>query len=198
MQRILLVLNIILLVAVLYLFVDKFNGPANDTAPDSAEGLESSSSPLKIAYVNVDTLLNNYTLFKDKQKAISAREQEEDAKLRSRGKSLEREIMALQQKAGAGTMTPKDLQLEEGRLAKKQQEFLADQERISRQLMEETTRINDELQAEIVKVIQGLKSTGAYDYVLSYGAGSPVLAVNEGLNITDLVLAKLNEQAPVQ
>jgi Skp family chaperone for outer membrane proteins len=47
-------------------------------------------------------------------------------------------------------------------------------------------------------VIQGLKSTGAYDYVLSYGAGSPVLAVNEGLNITDLVLAKLNEQAPVQ
>ena len=64
--------------------------------------------------------------------------------------------------------------------------------------MEETTRINDELQAEIVKAIQGLKATGEYDFVLSYGAGSPVLAVNDKLNITDLVLAKLNEGAPVQ
>lgn len=198
MQRILLVLNIILLAAVLYLFVDKFSGPSNDSAAPSGEVMPNSSGPLKIAYVNVDTLLNNYTLFLEKQKAISAREQEEDAKLRSRGKSLEREIMALQQKAGAGTMTPKDLQLEEGRLAKKQQEFLADQERISRQLMEETTRINDELQAEIVKAIQGLKATGEYDFVLSYGAGSPVLAVNDKLNITDLVLTKLNEGAPVQ
>ena len=158
----------------------------------------SDAASLQIVYVNVDTLINNYDLFKAKQKSITAREQQEDAKLRSRGKSLEREIMALQQKAGAGTMTPKDLQMEEERLARKQQEFLADQERISRQLMEESTKINDELQVQIVRVIQDLKLSGQYDYVLSYGAGSPVLAVNDSFDITALALAKLNELAPEQ
>lgn len=198
MQRILLVVNIILLAAVAYLFIDKFSKNSGSADSATEEGIIGDATSLKIVYVNVDTLLNNYDLFKAKQKSITAREQEEDARLRSRGKSLEREIMALQQKAGAGTMTPKDLQLEEERLARKQQEFLADQERISRQLMEESTKINDELQVQIVKVIQDLKLSGQYDYVLSYGAGSPVLAVNDSFDITALALAKLNELVPEQ
>lgn len=193
MQRILLVLNLVLFLAVAYLLVDKFTakGGGEDTLVEGmAEGIEGQG--LLIAYVNVDTLLNNFNRFQDKQKTLSAREQEEDAKLRNRGRALEREIMALQQKASTGTMTPKDLQLEEERLMRKQQEFLADQERITRELMSETTRINDELQGEIVRVIREFQENSKYDYVLSYGTGSPVLAVNDRLDITAQVLKKLN------
>lgn len=192
----LLVLNLLLLVAVGYLLMDKFSGnSARPETPDEQIVTPNSGKGAHIVYVNVDTLLNNYELFKARQKSISEREQQEDARLRTRGKSLEREIMALQEKAAGGTMTPKDLKLEEERLMRKQQEFLADQERITKQLMEESTRINDELQAEIVRVIRSLKTDKEYDFVLSYGIGSPVLAVNDKLDITAVVLRELNKQA---
>lgn len=192
----LLVLNLLLLVAVGYLLMDKFSGSsAKPETPVEQIGKSTSGVGTHIVYVNVDTLLNNYELFKARQKSISEREQQEDARLRTRGKSLEREIMALQEKAAGGTMTPKDLKLEEERLMRKQQEFLSDQERITKQLMEESTRINDELQSEIVRVIRSLKADEEYDFVLSYGIGSPVLAVNDKLDITAVVLRELNKQA---
>jgi len=193
-QRILIILNVVLLAAVAWLFIDRYTGKGNSGAPAvSASG--SSEASGGTVYVNIDTLLNNYSAFQDRQKEITAREKEEDEKLRGRGKALEREIMALQQKAQAGTMTPKDLQREEERLARKQQEFLADQESITRRLMEESSRINDELQKEIIHVIKELKTDGSYHLVFSYGTGSPLLAADEKLDITQAVLQKLNEKA---
>lgn len=194
LQKALLILNIILLAAVVYLFADRSSSNKGDDAKaDTSE--EAASGPLSVAYVNIDTLLNNYTIFKSKQEELSAREQQEDGKLRSRGKALEREIMALQEKAQMGTMTPKDLQNEEQRLMAKQQSFMEDQERISRELLAETTRINDELQGKIVATIKDFKEENGYDIVLSYGSGSPVLAIDESLDITQLVLSRLNQMA---
>lgn len=194
LQKALLILNIILLAAVVYLFADRASSKkGNDAKADTSE--EAATGPLSVAYVNIDTLLNNYIIFKSKQEELSAREQQEDGKLRSRGKALEREIMALQEKAQMGTMTPKDLQNEEQRLMVKQQSFMEDQERISRELLAETTRINDELQGKIVSTIKVFKEENGYDIVLSYGSGSPVLAIDESLDITKLVLSRLNQMA---
>lgn len=193
-QRFLIILNVVLLAAVAWLFVDRYAGKGKSDAP-AAKPSEAAAGSSQTVYVNIDTLLNNYSAFQDRQKEITAREKEEDEKLRNRGKALEREIMALQQKAQAGTMTPKDLQREEERLARKQQEFLADQESITRRLMEESSRINDALQKEIIQVIQELKADGNYQLVFSYGTGSPLLAADEKLDITQAVLQKLNEQA---
>jgi outer membrane protein len=195
MQKALLVLNGLLLIAVVYLLADKFAG-GGSSAPEqaSSEREVSDQAGVTIAYVNVDTLLNNFDLFRERQKGLTAKEQEEDARLRTRGKALEREIMALQEKAAGGTMTPRDLQAEEERLMRKQQEFMADQENISRKLMEESVRINNELQGMIVTAIRDFKGSSNYDYVISYGEGSPVLAVNEEHDITRIILNKLNQQ----
>lgn len=198
MQRVLLALNILLLLAVAYLFVDKFSGKGSQGASAGDEPAvreRTDHDGLQVAYVNVDSMLNNFEAFRDKQKVLTAREQEEDARLRTRGKALEREIMALQEKAATGTMTPKDLKLEEERLMRKQQEFLADQERISRDLLAESGRVNDELQAQIVRIIKEVKDEKGYDLVLSYGVGSPVLAIDSTMDITPLILSRLNAGA---
>lgn len=192
MNRILLGLNILLILAVGYLFMDKFSGSpkAEQIEPREASSPEKS---LSIAYVNTDTLLNNYDLFIQKQKAISEREKNADSKLKAQARSLEREIMMLNEKASKGTMTPKDLQAEEQRLTIKQQQLMADQEKITKELMEESGRINDELQSAITSTLRVIQAQYAYDYVLSYGSGSPVLAVNDSLDITREVLSRLNQ-----
>ncbi len=191
MNRILLGLNIILLFAVGYLFLDKFSSPGNEQA-DGPTALPV-DNVLNIVYVNTDSLLNQYTLFRDQQKAISAREESADAKLKGQARSLEREIMMLNEKASKGTMTPKDLQAEEQRLTMKQQQLMADQESITKELMAQSSRINDELQKEITSTLRVIQAQYNYDYVLSYGGGSPVLAVNDSFDITKEVLTRLNK-----
>ena len=191
MNRILLGLNILLLLAVGYLYVDKYSAPTEEhQTPADTSSLATS---LSIAYVNTDTLLNNYDLFIQKQKAISEREKNADSKLKAQARSLEREIMMLNEKASKGTMTPKDLQAEEQRLTIKQQQLMADQEKITKELMEESGKINDELQSEITSTLRLIQAQYAYDFVLSYGGGSPVLAVNDSLDITQEVLTRLNQ-----
>ncbi|MCF8236949.1 MAG: OmpH family outer membrane protein [Saprospiraceae bacterium] len=190
MNRVLLGLNILLLLAVGYLFLDKFSTsePKNDeTSLDLPV-----DQVLNIVYVNTDTLLNEYTLFNEQQKAISTREKTADAKLKAQARALEREIMMLNEKASKGTMTPKDLQAEEQRLTLKQQQLMADQENITKELMTESSRINDELQKEISSALRVIQAQYNYDYVLSYGSGSPVLAVNDSFDITREVIQRLN------
>lgn len=190
MNRVLLGLNILLVLAVGYLFLDKFS------ASGDAQSNEPTTLPVEkvrnIVYVNTDTLLDQYTLFRDQQKAITAREESADAKLKGQARSLEREIMMLNEKASKGTMTPKDLQAEEQRLTIKQQQLMADQEAITKELMAESSRINDALQQEITSTLRVIQAQYNYDYVLSYGGGSPVLAVNDSFDITREVITRLN------
>ena len=192
MQRLSLILNLLLLAAVIYLFVDRFSQSSPSEVPTTTAEDATSPAPLRIAYVDADSLLNNYALFKQKQEAMAAREKREDEKLRAKGRALEREIRALQEKASTGTMTPKDLASEEERLTRQQQELMADQERITRELMEESNSINETLQKDISNALRSLKADLGYDYVLSYGVGSPVLAVNDSFDVTNQVLRILN------
>lgn len=191
MNRILLGLNILLLLAVGYLFLEKFSSSETSTSTDSVS--LPVDNALNIVYVNTDTLLNQYTLFRDQQKAISAREESADAKLKAQARALEREIMMLNEKASKGTMTPKDLQAEEQRLSLKQQQLMSDQEAITKELMAESSRINDALQQEITSTLRVIQAQYNYDYVLSYGGGSPVLAVNDSFDITNEVINRLNK-----
>lgn len=190
MNRVLLGLNILLLIAVGYLFLDKFS--VSDDAQTDGPATFPVDNVLNIVYVNTDSLLNQYTLFKDQQKAITAREESADAKLKGQARSLEREIMMLNEKASKGTMTPKDLQAEEQRLTIKQQQLMSDQEAITKELMAESSRINDALQQEITSTLRVIQAQYNYDYVLSYGGGSPVLAVNDSFDITKEVITRLN------
>lgn len=190
MNKILLGLNILLVVAVAYLLADKWTAKPDMNAPANPVTTEQG---LHIVYVNADTLLNQYGLFQEKQKAISERGKTADASLKAQARALEREIMMLNEKASKGTMTPKDLQAEEQRLTAKQQQLMADQDRISKELMEESSKINDELQSEIQGVLRIIQAQYGYDFVLSYGSGSPVLAVNDSLEITQDVLDRLNK-----
>jgi outer membrane protein len=191
MNRVLLGLNILLLLAVGYLFLDKFS--TSEPKSDETSLDLPVDQVLNIVYVNTDTLLNEYTLFNEQQKAISTREKTADAKLKAQARALEREIMMLNEKASKGTMTPKDLQAEEQRLTLKQQQLMADQENITKELMTESSRINDELQKEISSTLRVIQAQYNYDYVLSYGSGSPVLAVNDSFDITREVIQRLNK-----
>ena len=206
MKNLPLILNGILLLAVAYLFADKFSAEATPE-PTTIETTETAAVP-KIVYVNADTLLTKYSKFQAVKTEMEAREKKEDGALKSRGRSLERDVKALQQDMAAldaeaqqGNMSRIDYEAKaqklverQQKLAAREQKLMGDQQRIAGEIMAEGQKINDELQGEIQAKLKNLKDQMGYEYILSYGAGSNVLVADEAFDITDKVLMILNAE----
>ncbi|MEY4108543.1 MAG: hypothetical protein RL181_2885 [Bacteroidota bacterium] len=184
-----LILNAILIVAVAYLMMGQFKAggnPAESGKPAQAAGT------VKIAFVNSDTLLEKYGSYQEKVKALERKSQDAEAALQASGRSLEREFLQAQQKVQQGLLTPNQVQQEEQRLTQKQQGLVAQQERMGKQLLEERQKLLGDLEKEVKGILKALREEKGYDYILNYGPGTGVLMANDQLDITDLVLERLN------
>ena len=191
MKNLSLALNVILLLAVAFLFWREFS-PAQPEAPVEEVVETPEAMPLKIAYVNADSLLENYDAFKAKRDELQKKQVDADNSLKARGRSLEREFMAVQERVQKGELTQKQIQDEEQRLGQKQQNLMAEQERVTKQLLDEGAKIQEELQDELISHLKDLKSKMGYDFILSYQPGGQILLANDSLDITKQVLQLLN------
>jgi outer membrane protein len=187
-----LILNGILIVAVAYLMVNQFKS-VGDKAPSGKPVPDAGA--VKIAFVNSDTLLEKYGSYQDKVKTLEKKSQDAEAALQASGRSLEREFLQAQQKVQQGLLTPNQVQQEEQRLTQKQQGLVAQQERMGKQLLEERQKLLGDLEKEVKDILKALREEKGYDYILNYGPGTGVLMVNDQLDITDLVLERLNSAA---
>jgi outer membrane protein len=192
MKNLSLILNAVLLIAVGFLMVQHFSG--SKKAGSSDEQSAPKDAPLNVVYVNADTLLTKYEYMNQKQEELSKREQEADTQLKSRGRALEKEFLAAQDKIQKGLLAPNQIAAEEQRLAQKQQTLMAEQERITRELMSEGQKIQEELNKAIKDLLAEIQKEKGYDYILSYGPGTGILMVNEKLDITPMVLERLNKK----
>ena len=187
-----LVLNGILLIAVAYLLSQHLSSgkvkaeetPAADTA---------AASP-NIVYVNADTLVEQYEYFRQQKEALDKRQAEASQRLNQRMATLENEFRGVQQKIQQGLLTPNQIADEEQRLGRKQQELVAEQEKLSKELMAETQRIQLELEDELRQSLDQMRERRGYDYILQYGQGSSVLLAADSLDITAEVLEILNQK----
>lgn len=200
-QQISLILNVVLLLAVGYLLIAHFKTPktSSPASPANTTSQEASTDPAgapAIVFVNADTLLEKYEGFKKRKDALSKKEKDADASLKARGRALEKEFMDAQQKVQQGFMTPKEVAQLEQTLSQKQQKLMEDQERMTKALVDETTKIQEELQKEVKDILSDLRKEKGYDYILNYAPGSGVLMVNDALDITAEVLERLNQKKP--
>lgn len=89
-------------------------------------------------------------------------------------------------------MTPNQVAQEEQRLMGKQQKLMEDQERMTKEFMAESDALNKQFEDRIKGVLKSVREEMGYDYILSYGPGTGVLMVNDSLDVTGMVLEKLN------
>lgn len=191
MKNITSVLTWILLVAVGYLFFAHFSNSASGPKKETAEVNAKDETP-KIVYVNGDSLLKKYTAFQDELNALDARSKSMESTLTSRGRALQQEMISAEQKAQSGQMAPAQIQKEQQRLMQKQQNLVAQQENMSKQLLDERQKLQENLEKRVKELLTAVRKEKGYDYILNYGPGTGVLMVNDSLDITKMVLEKLN------
>ena len=191
--------KMILLVATAFVFSNCNNKPATADAPKTATtetAIAAGMAAAKIAFVNIDSLQEKYTYFKQKAAEFEQKQKSLSASLESKAQAFQSEYAALQQKAQGGTVPPAQLQQEGERMQQKQQSLVAERDRKGKELMDETQKFNEGLMKKIHEVLATIQKEKGYDYVIrhSQGSGSAFLYVNEKLDITNDVLTILNAE----
>lgn len=193
MKNLSLILNIVLLLAVAYLYIDRFSGSGGDQPTEMAvEGDD--QKPLTIMYLNIDSLHEKSESFQKKKAEVEEAQAAAEASLRSKMKAFQGEVIAYQKKLQSGTMTPKSAQDEETRLARKEQALAEEQERVGSALLKDLDEFNVAFNSEVRTYLDSLKKANGYDYILVAGAGSQVLTANENMDLTNDVLEMLNKK----
>lgn len=177
--------RLILFSGILFLFIacEKKDSPAQNHE----------SAGLRIAYVNGDSILLNFSEFREESEAMEEKQRKAEEELQKKGAALEREFLSYQQQAQQGTLTGKEMQAREKYLAGRQEALLAERDAAARAIMEETAEINERLQKVLQDRLQEIKDKEGYDFILSYIAGGPILVADEKYDITEQVLRELNK-----
>jgi outer membrane protein len=148
-----------------------------------------------IVYVNSDSILEKFEFFKSQKRILEKKTIDIDTNLKAKGRKLQEQIMALQEKAQKGNTPPAQLQAEEQNLTMQQQTLMAEQDQKTKQISEEGEKLNEQLQKRVKAAIKKLKEKTKFDYAVSYSSSvSAFLLVDETKNITSDVILELNKK----
>ncbi|RUA32929.1 MAG: OmpH family outer membrane protein [Bacteroidetes bacterium] len=191
MKNLSLILNIILIAAVAYLFVDKFSGSEQEESTTTEKKDDKIYQNVAIAYVHSDSLLANYDFMKEIESELGELSQKYEKEYQNRAQGLQNEISDFQRTAQNLTVA-QGKALEEN-LMKKQQNLRIYQEDLSRKLRQKEAELNNELYKTISDYLKEYGDENNLQLVLTYSRGSDVLYANEGLEITNEVIEGLNK-----
>ena len=205
MKNVSLIFNVILTIAVAFLFYLNFKKPVQVTTITTSAGKDSTIKvdipetlpegvPMgKILYVDIDTINEKYTFIKNQKAIIERQGAQAEASLKAKAQSLQSEFIEYQKKAQAGELTQQQAMAMEKSLTDKQQALAQQEQKLSTQLVEKTQKIQEELNAKMRKELKVFMEKYGADYILGYTEGANILLPNPKLNITKEVLNRLNE-----
>lgn len=193
MKQISIVLNIVLLIAVAYLYyltLGKSGSPAS-AEPDKVVSSELKGEDNSIVFINSDSLLNNYDYFISMSKSLEKKQDSIDALLQRRARQVENEIMEYQ-KAAAGMTQEQMMKTEEG-LMQKQQDVIDLKDRMLDYLQAEERKMNDSVHHHLTSYLRSMNEELNYKFILGYQRGSGILLANDSLDITKDVIRGIND-----
>ncbi|MFQ3213181.1 MAG: outer membrane protein [Marivirga sp.] len=193
MKNLSIILNIVLFVAVAFLFYKQFEGGATKVQSiNDSDGSTIAFNDVAIAYVNSDSLLTNYKLTEEIAEKLADKQGKFEKEYQNRAEGLQSEINDFQRTASNLTIA-QGKALEEG-LVQKQQNLRRYQESLGMQLRQEEAKLNEELFDNVSAFLKSYGEQHDLQLVLTYSRGSGVLYANEGLDISNAVIAGLNKQ----
>jgi outer membrane protein len=186
MKNFSLILNAVLLVAVAVLYYLHFSAEKAE-----AQTLPATSSDLKVAYINSDTVLKYYEYFKVNRDKLESKGKKLDQDLRNRAQSLQNDYEAYQR--NLSNLTIGQAKAVEEDLGKKQQNLEMYRQSLAQQMMGEEQKMTLELYGKVTKYLKKYGQENGLQVVLKFDPSSDLLFGGDSLDITKQVIAGLNE-----
>jgi len=147
----------------------------------------------KIAYVELDSLMNQYQLYKDYSEVLTRKGTNIQNTLGEKQRTLEAHAASLQKKYENNGLTTRDeLERAQNNLQREQADLQELAERLNGEFNAEQARINEEARDSIQSFLKRYNEDKKYDYVM-IKAGDNLLIANPQYNITQDIVEGLNK-----
>lgn len=188
MNKLQIVINVVLVAAVAALFVIVLKNPKVATA----EPVEN-TGVLPVAYLNVDSLLVNYTFAQVASDKLMSKQEDARVKMNTKLRTFQNEVADFQRKLENNAFLSRErAEKEQQRLAKKEQELQELEAKLTQDIMLENQKLNLQLADSLSNFLQEFNADGRFHIILSNSAKDNVLMAGEQYDITDEVVAGLN------
>lgn len=165
-----------------------------EEAEETAENTGAETTGLKIAYVEMDSLITQYQLYKDYEEELTRKGTNIQSTLAQKQRTLEQHAAAMQKKYESNGFTTRDeLERAQNNIQAEQQQLQELADRLQTDFAQEQARVNQEARDSIQAFLRSYNKTKKYDYVL-VKAGDNMLIANPKMDITKEVIKGLNKR----
>ena len=185
-------ISVIALVAAILFGTLSLTSNKHETETEITE-TETISHAGDIVYVQLDRILQEYDMANDKRSIVETKVQNIQAEVNRRGKKLEKDINDFQDKVQKGLMTRSVAEVQQQKLQKAQDDFNIYAQQKQNEIQEEQIVMMNQLADAIKTWLDKYNETMGYAMILTNQGGAPVIAGDATLDITDEVIAGLNE-----
>lgn len=186
-------MNGLLVMATVLMFAqcsDNNNAATSAVAP---AGGAAGSSNMKIAYVEIDSLLTKYNFWNDLNEVMIQKEENIRTTLNEKAKKLDADAKEFQRKyENNGFASPERAQQEYQRIQKQQQDLQVLQQKLSDELASENQKNSLQLRDSINSFLKIYNQTKGYDLIISNTGFDNLLYANPAYNITQEIIDGLN------
>lgn len=195
MKNLSLVLNVILVLAVGFLYYYDFSGKKTEAVAaklgNSYMGSDSNGYRPPLAYVELDSLNENITFIKEKRRELEAEMKriEQDQEDGYRGLQAQKDNFL---KRGAA-ITEEEAQVFQGKLIDQQQKIDTRKQELSQKLNEKSFGIMEDIQKKLKEFLTEYNKDKKYMYIFTTGTGLDYMVFKDStLNITNDVIKGMN------
>lgn len=165
------------------------NSPKADS---STEEKKQVPSTVKIAYVEVDSIMTQYEFCKEYSLILEKKSQNIQSTLQQKGQALQSAAANFQQKLQQNAYTREQAEQIQASLQKQNADLEALQARLSAEFQNETAKFNEALHDSLQHFINKYNKDKKYTMILSK-SGDNILYANKGIDITDEIVKGLNK-----
>lgn len=191
------IVTIVLAVSIIVLYILHFCDPTSCKTPgkSSTSRTASTSSQLPIAYINIDSLLLNYTYSKDLNEILIRKRENAQATLTQKARLLDAEMQEFQRKhENNAFLSEQSFKSQQQALVKKQQDLQVLEEKLTQELMKEQQKMNEQLRDSIYKFLITYNKDKKYQMILSNTMNDNIMVAETDYNITNDVVEILNKE----
>lgn len=192
MNKIQIVINVVLVAAVAALFVILFTSKPSNT---SEVAVVEPSEVMPVAYLNVDSLLANYTFAIEAGDKLMSKQEDARLKMNTKLRTFQNEVAEFQRKLENNAFLSRErAEKEQQRLAKKEQELQELEAKLTQDIMLENQKLNMQLADSLNNFLKEYNADGRFHIILSNTAKDNVLMASEQYDITNDVVNGMNER----
>lgn len=183
----------ILALAIVVLYYLHFKSPAAETASSTAIVTSGAPVAANIVYVNSDSLLENYSFYKNKKTEFEEKESQIKNHLQAESERLQKDAAEYQDRAAM--MTESERAKKEEELMQRQQTLMKKKDDMLGAFEDEQSRFSESLYSKLSAYLKEYNKGKNYTFILGYQKGGGILFANDSLDITRQVLEGLNKES---